>query len=98
MHTVTDTIIFTQDTKLGKAFHAIELMGYCRTAIRAWTRIPDAQEPVNRALRTLATEITSRSYGKLEAMATEYPAVRIFVDDPSHQQIVAKIRAFSAST
>ncbi len=97
MHLVTDTIIFTKDTKLGKAFHAIELMGYCRTAIRAWSRIPDAQEPVNTALRTLSTEIIARSYGKLEAMATEYPSVRIFVDEPNHQQIVAEIRSNSTS-
>lgn len=97
MHMVTETIIFTQETKLGKAFHAIELMGYCRTALRAWSRIPEAQEPIKTALLSLATEITSRSYGKLEAMASEYPAIQAFVDEPIHQHIVAEIRAHHSS-
>lgn len=98
MHMVTDTIIFTQETKLGKAFRAIELMGYCRTAIRSWKFSPETEEPTKTVLRSMATEITFRSYGKLEAMASEYPAIQAFVSDPSHQQIIAGIRAYSTST
>lgn len=97
MHLVTDTIIFTQETKLGQAFRAIEIMGYCRTMMRAWKNIPGAEESTKDALRRLVSSVMIRDYGRLEAMASEYPAIQAFVNDPSHQQIVAKIRAHHSS-
>lgn len=42
---VADEIVFNRDSRLGKAFDAIERVGYLRTAVRSWREQMDVKNP-----------------------------------------------------
>jgi len=72
-------VIVDSTTKLGKAFHAIEFMGYVHTAILAWKKQGIESSLIREQGCTLAKKVKKFSLPKLEAQA-HYPAIRHFLD------------------
>ena len=50
---VINTVIKDRNTKLGRAFNAIERVGYLRTALRAWQKSREADEELRTGLQWL---------------------------------------------
>jgi hypothetical protein len=70
------TILTDRSTKLGKAFNAIERIGYLKTAMRSWyvsKRIDD--ETAKKRTERLAVRVVTIHHPKLFEYATLYPAV-----------------------
>ena len=87
-----DEIISTRTTKLGKAFRAIEEIGFLRVALKAW-RGRRQEDPVFKsALIQLAKEVVDRSLPRAEAFALTYPAVFVFLESPRNKKELEEIQ------
>lgn len=69
------------ETKLGRAFNAIERIGYLRTRLTAWdySNCDDAGEELRRGLRSLTNNVLINQTQTLLEYAEIYPAVRTFL-------------------
>ncbi len=66
--------------KLGKAFNAIEHVGYLRTALRAWEYRKGVSEEVKPNLNHLAQSVFSYSISRLVDYSNIYPPVKSYLD------------------
>lgn len=71
---LTDT-----SSKLGKAFNAIEQVGYARTGLRAWKESKKADGPIKSALENLTDNVVPNAVSKLVSYADVYPAVDTYL-------------------
>lgn len=74
------SILSDTDTKLGKAFHTMEQVGYVRTGLVAWERSKHLTDQDQRhGLHMLSLNVVGRHIPDLVAHATIYPAVSSFL-------------------
>jgi hypothetical protein len=74
-----ETILTDKSTKLGKAFNAIERIGYLKTAMKAWYVSRTADEILQKKLKHLATRVVAVHSPKLLGYAQTYPAVHAYL-------------------
>jgi hypothetical protein len=75
-------ILGDRESKLGKAFNAIERLGYLRTGVRAWElgqKQKDGQ--LNEHLQWLASNVLGNQMQKLLEYADVYPPVHFFLEE-----------------
>lgn len=90
-----DKVIIPRDTKLARAFHAIEGIGFLRVAVRAWER-KDRVDPVTReALASLAKSVVSREIPRQEPLLAIYPASFEFLNRERNKRVIGEIIASS---
>jgi hypothetical protein len=77
-------VVFSQDTKLGEMFNAVERAGYVRTALRATEHIQrgSAADSVD-GLRWLVADVFGNNIAKLIEHAEKYPALEQYLVNQS---------------
>lgn len=73
------SILTDRSTKLGKAFNAIERIGYLKTAMKAWYLARDSEEELRKKLMHLSTRVVTVHSPKLIEYADIYPAVHSYL-------------------
>jgi len=77
---VFENVAMNEGTKLGRAFNAIEHMGYVRTALNAWRaakeKVGDDQEALRSNLYFMAQDVLATQIASLIEYAKVYPATR----------------------
>lgn len=81
VHKVINTVIEDSTTKTGRAFNAIERIGYLRTGIRAFklSKLPELDH-LHANLQLLTNNVFLNQLPSLLQYAREYPAVHTFLD------------------
>jgi hypothetical protein len=72
-------VLSDPSTKLGKAFNAIEYVGYTRTALRAWDRSQKVEGSMKSNLQQMASEVVPYGLSRLVAYSEIYPPVDLFL-------------------
>lgn len=80
---VVDAVVNDHTTKLGKAFNAIERIGYLRTCLRAWNIHKETTGELRSGLEWLANNVLLGQIIPLVRYAKVYPAVEIFLRENS---------------
>ncbi|MGH7204171.1 MAG: hypothetical protein ACREHC_07035 [Candidatus Levyibacteriota bacterium] len=79
VRTVLKEIATDRMTKLGKAFNAIERLGYLSTAIKAFEVRPSQDKKVSEGLTWLTTDVLINQTAMLCSYSTLYPPVEEFL-------------------
>lgn len=97
---VMSDVLIPRDTKLAKAFSAIERIGYLRVAIRAWERSDDLPDGVLKTnLRELVKSVRDREFAStqnrlsIQELGEIYPAVFEFLNRPRNSKPVGEMLA-----
>ncbi len=73
-------VIHAEDTKLGKAFNAIERIGYMRTGLRAAQHVIDGTAPdCDEGMRWLATDVLTNQPSALINFSRDYPPINDYI-------------------
>jgi hypothetical protein len=87
-------VLSAKDTKLAKAFHTIEIMGYLRVALRAWQRRNLTDDPLAQdALTKLARAVVTREIPRQEPLSLIYPATFDFLNRRHNRQAINEVLA-----
>lgn len=78
---ITDVhaILGDESLKLGRAFHAIERMGYVNAALHAWENVNDEESDLQNSLRILAHQVIPTHIPTLVDFSEEYPPVKNYL-------------------
>ncbi|MBD3363321.1 hypothetical protein GF362_06410 [Candidatus Dojkabacteria bacterium] len=90
-------VVFGMDSKLSKAFNAIERLGYLTTGIKAWFKSTEIQEDdpiLSQNLEQLANNVLLNQIPTLIEYASIYPAVHKYLT--SHEESISQ--AFLSSS
>ena len=80
LHQALTEVIYTEDTKLGQAFNAIERVGYMRTGLRAARHVVEGTAPdCHEGLRWLTTDTLTNQPLALIDRAGVYPPVNDYI-------------------
>ena len=82
-------ILSNTKSKLGRAFNAIEHVGYTRTALRAWDRSHKVEGDVKASLEQMSDAIIPHGLPRLVAYSEIYPPVDSFLKH--HRQSIDQI-------
>jgi hypothetical protein len=92
---VVENVVKNRESKVGKAFNAIERIGYLRTAVRAWefSRNPNLNqetslhdEELRIAFESVTNNVLLNQIPKLLEYATIYPPIQMFLE--SHAETI----------
>jgi len=83
------------DSKLGRAFNAIERLGYLRIALTAWERSKEidqkSEAQLFASLRRLACEVVPNHHDQLVEYAKIYPPVALYLDN--QKEVIKEVLA-----
>ncbi len=91
MHEAMDRVVFSRETKEGRAFHAIEQAGYIRTGLNAWERRGHKDENVASRLTELASKCIPSHLPSLQKYAEDYPPIHHFLSHPRNDRLINEI-------
>jgi hypothetical protein len=72
-------VLSNTESKLGRAFNAIEHVGYTRTALRAWDRSHTSEGDIKATLEQMADAVIPHGLPRLVAYSEIYPPVDLFL-------------------
>jgi hypothetical protein len=74
-----DDVLLDRESRLGRIFRAVEIMGYMDTALKAWKKASAVKGTHQEHFRYMAVHVFAHQAPKLLALAPHYPPVAFFL-------------------
>lgn len=89
-------VLTDKESKLGKAFNAIEKIGYVRTGIKAWQESRKVDGVLGERFVDMGHSVVPRTLADLVVYSEEYPSVFLFLN--SHRAVISEVIESTAKT
>lgn len=89
-------VLTDKDSKLGRAFNAVEKVGYVRTGIRAWEEGKKVDGVLGKRFVDMGHSVVPRTSADLVVYSEEYPSVFLFLN--AHRAVISEVIESTAKT